>query len=153
MLNLHILLSVLTKKRFIGLGLGLGFALGMATCTLAAERTAQEAWSAFRDFVLRDNEKAILAMTRFPLPVKGDSDDAPSRTCGPDEFNALFAQMLESDSGMSASPLPLRQHIKQHPTLSPHELGANGSGFRVSGMVFEQVRGQWTLTTVYLPNE
>lgn len=132
--------------------------LSSAAC-FAAEAgkfTAGIFWKAFREAVLVNNEKKLLAMTKLPLEVRGLSDTDPAKYYSRKQFSPIFRKLL-----MQQELLPVKGRlvtktmlglIYEKKDLGPQDL-LTPDFFRFYQFEFHFMKGKWLLTRVYLEEE
>lgn len=120
----------------------------------AQERfTAGTFWTAFRDAVLVNNEKKLVAMTKLPLEVHGISDSTPvkyyERAQVPSLFNKILMQPEFIPIKGRIVPKTLLRLIYEKKSITQSDL-AHPDFFRFYQLEFQRIKGQWSLTRAYL---
>jgi hypothetical protein len=133
-------------------------ALLVLTVTVAASAggTQQEEnafWRDFRNAVLTGNNAQLVSMTRFPLTVRGVSDNDPVKHVGKKAFPGVFRRILvqpvtivSGDNFVTETMLEILQKKEQ---LQPRDY-LTREQIRVEQLLFQRINGRWLLTTAYL---
>jgi hypothetical protein len=128
------------------------------TVTVAgsAEGTQQEGnvfWRDFRNAILTENNAQLVSMTRFPLTVRGVSDNDTVKHVGkkafPGVFRRILAQPVTVVSGDNFVTTTMLEILLKKGQLQPRDY-LTGEQIRVEQLLFHRINGRWLLTTAYL---
>jgi hypothetical protein len=110
-------------------------------------------WRDFRKAILTQNNTQIISMTRFPLTVRGVSDNDPVKHVGKKAFIGVFRKILvqavtvvSGDKFVTETMLDILQKKEQ---LQPRDY-LTKEQIRVEQFLFQRINGRWLLTTAYL---
>jgi hypothetical protein len=110
-------------------------------------------WQVFRSAVERDDRKKLADLTKFPLEVRGESDDDPVRHFKRPTFLKKLDALLASDPGLLMDGRETqKEHILRTTKLNDRQYSGDTNA-RVGNFEFEQVKGRWWMTRAYLSNE
>lgn len=115
----------------------------------AANEAFADFWQRFRTAALTGDGSGITAASAPSVKTHGVLDSDESSEIASDAVPPLVAQALASDTTFDASRRTLRQVLESGEVP---KRGANDPlGFRrVGSFVFEQVKGRWFLTEIYV---
>lgn len=114
--------------------------------------SAQQFWTKFRAAVLQDDFDAVAAMTFFPLEVKGDADDNPTKFIYRKNFNKHFTTLLSHEldgdhESIRPRPASMKELVRAVTKLS--KCGGNGSQFSLGSLGFLLKPEGWRFDIVY----
>jgi hypothetical protein len=119
----------------------------------AAAKPANEAfadfWQRFRKAALAGDSSGIAAASAPTVKTHGALDSDATEEVSSTSVAPLVAQALASDSTFDASRRTLRQVLESGE--APKRRADDPLGYRrVGSFVFEQVKGRWFLTELYI---
>lgn len=126
----------------------------VAACS-AQEQTdvRQQFWTEFRQAVLANDNKKLVAMTQFPLEVHGVDDSQPVTRYKKEQFGTIFKKILDQPvitmEGDKIITNTTKSVINSTNTITKDHI-MTGDSFRVDQMVFELKNKQWKLIRAYL---
>jgi len=110
-------------------------------------------WRAFQQAVRSNDIGAINGMTRFPLPVHGQTDADRVRRVNEKQTAAQLPKWLAQDSGLSEQPETMRALILRMDAAGIVSRGPNRGvterSVRLGSFLFEREADRWRLTRVY----
>lgn len=112
------------------------------------QQQAQATWAGYRDAILSGDATAAATLTRFPLTLRGELDDSPSRRIDAAAFKARFAGLLTQDTGLRSGGYSLRQLAADTPSIEALECDANSGAFVIGPLAFARAKGAWKLATI-----
>jgi hypothetical protein len=131
----------------------------LAACACSASESntsAQSFWTSFRQAVSEGSRTKAAQLTRFPLEVRGVSDDDPvvkcDRACFDSTYEKLVNQKVYLPKGDDVVEKTMRQLILDQPTLRKADQSGQSS-FRFQQFQFELTTAGWRLVTAYLEEE
>lgn len=111
--------------------------------------SAQKFWKEFRQAALQSDLPALSRMTHFPLKVRGDLDDSPTKQISQSEFNKIFPVLQKTNPGMGEGSTSMKTYINKNETLPPTSCNKYGNQFRVGSWVFVVENNTWLLTQAF----
>lgn len=116
--------------------------------------SAQQFWTKFRVAVLKDDFDTLAGMTHFPLEVRGDADNNPTKFIYRKNFNKHFSYLLNLDLGRNEyepNPKPIPATMKEFARVVTRLPGCNEDGdyFRMGKMVFLLKPEGWRFIAFY----
>ena len=106
-------------------------------------------WQRFRQAALGNDAATIVAASAPRVTTHGILDSDPGAEVAAAKVPALVAQALASDETIDASGRTLRQVLAN--ATAPKRAEGDPLGYRrVGALVFEQVKGRWFLTEIYV---
>jgi hypothetical protein len=112
--------------------------------------SAQRFWKVFRQMVLKKDDRAIVAKTRFPFQIKGTLDSSGVRQVRKAEFSSTIPTLLATDPGLSPEPSTMEKLIKKTAKLPPNACDASGNEFRIGTWVFQNSSNRWQFVRGYV---
>jgi hypothetical protein len=110
-------------------------------------------WDAFRNAVLHDDSARAADLTKFPLEVRGETDDEPPTHVGREQFDATLHKLLMQDSGARPEGETVGRFLAREDAVDSSSLEPDGNAARVGDFVFERGPKGWQLVRVYLRSE
>ncbi|HWV16529.1 MAG TPA: hypothetical protein VN030_13940 [Cellvibrio sp.] len=108
-------------------------------------------WQEFREASLADDYATLASLTKFPLQVKGLSDEPLAANYKANEFKKIFPQLLTQvvyqyqDGKLTETTLKEVIRKKEKIAASPKE-----TEIRVDQIKFKLIDGKWFLTRAYI---
>ena len=134
----------LARSLLVTAALGAG-AMGFGGTASSRPDELQSFWSQFRTAALSGDEHRVELLTRFPLQVKGVTDDEV-RAVGRAAFAKTWAAVLKGDTGQAAEPVSERSLIQK----TPRWPGKAADGDHcLATICFSNTPEGWRLTRVY----
>ena len=135
----------LRRALLVTAALGAG-AVGLGATASSRTDELQSFWSQFRMAALSGDEHRVALLTRFPLQVKGVTDDEV-RTVGRAGFAKTWVAVLKGDTGQAAEPLSEQSLIRR----TPHWPGNPADVEQcLMTICFSKTPAGWRLTRVYV---
>jgi hypothetical protein len=127
--------------------------VAVVASTAGTQQDGDIFWRDFRKAVLMQNNAQLLSMTRFPLTVRGVSDNDPVKHVGKKAFPGVFRRILVQPvtvlSGEKFVTETMLEILQKKERLQPKDY-LTREQIRVEQLLFQRINGRWLLTTAYL---
>lgn len=111
-------------------------------------KDAQTFWTGFRTAVLNDDQKKIVASTKFPFKTRGDLDSDPKREYNKAKFLKLYKTIFNQLDRRAKKTV--KKVIEEKEILLPKNLHGSKK-IRIENLVFrKQKNGNWLFTFAYV---
>ena len=135
----------LRRVLLVTAALGAG-ALGLGATASSRADELQGFWSQFRTAALSGDAHRVELLTRFPLQVKGVTDDEV-RAVDRAGFAKTWAAVLRGDTGQAVEPVSERSLIQRTPRWLGNPADVEHC---LATMCFSKTSAGWRLTRVYV---
>ena len=111
-------------------------------------KDAQTFWTGFRTAVLNDDQKKIIANTKFPFKTRGDLDSDPKREYNKAKFLKLYKTIFNQLDRRAKKTV--KKVIEEKEILLPKNLHGSKK-IRIENLIFrKQKNGNWLFTFAYV---
>lgn len=105
-------------------------------------------WTKFRASVLNDEPDKIVAVTKFPFKIRGDSDNDPERSYDKEAFLKLYQTIFNQLDRRAQKTV--KEVMKEKELLLPKNLHGDQK-IRIENLIFrKQEDGKWKFTFAYV---
>lgn len=123
----------------------------------ACPESAQVYWKKFRTAVMSDDLNAVAKATHFPLEVRGQLDDSPTKMVSRDDLGKYFPQLLNTELGsyfqqpvITPPPTSMKELVKATSQLHSSFCSEQGDQFGVGAWVFLLKPAGWRFVQAFV---